>query len=351
MRSLKRGARVQVFWEGDGLWFAGTVAEYIPISDSHLVVYDDGDQRLEHLDDPTLKWEHLHDPMLEREHLGVTVRTSKQPAWKAKRLPKSAGHREVFFPRVILRLKQPPSKSTSRPPTSTNCPESGRGESQIWPGGSTWQPVTHDWGMRSAGAHGCGKCRWGAKGCRGCIAASVGYTPPPLPPMCHGDVVLPSHTRHAHCYAHTDGPDEADRVASLQALQSSVRVVSGSVQSDDSGFGVVASRRLRAGEVFVDWSVFYIARPAAYALAHLPRFHALEFGRSSYFQLREPVLGHCSLTYYVNEAQHCGAEGAAANASYKVVRPRGGGVALGLQILSTVEGGCELLANYNQWLG
>ena len=59
----------------------------------------------------------------------------------------------------------------------------------------------------------------------------------------------------------------------------------------------------------LDWSVFYVARPAEYALAHLPQYHALEFGRSAYFLLREPALGQCSLTYFVNEARgHWGEE-------------------------------------------
>ena len=108
----------------------------------------------------------------------------------------------------------------------------------------------------------------------------------------------------------------------------------------------------------LDWSVFYVARPAEYALAHLPQYHALEFGRSAYFLLREPALGQCSLTYFVNEARgHWGEErwegdAAAApqpgarqgaqpglrpparpNVAYKVVRPRDGGIALGLLCL------------------
>ena len=104
----------------------------------------------------------------------------------------------------------------------------------------------------------------------------------------------------------------------------------------------------------LDWSVFYVARPAEYALAHLPQYHALEFGRSAYFLLREPALGQCSLTYFVNEArghwgeEHWEGDAAAApqqgarqgarppprpNVAYKVVRPRDGGIALGLLCL------------------
>ena len=97
-----------------------------------------------------------------------------------------------------------------------------------------------------------------------------------------------------------------------------------------------------------------MARPAEYALAHLPQYHALEFGRSAYFLLREPALGQCSLTYFVNEArghrgeEHWEGDAAAApqqgarqgarppprpNVAYKVVRPRDGGIALGLLCL------------------
>ena len=56
---VPRGERIQVFWEGEGLWFAGTVQGYVPTSDSYLVLYDDGDQHLENLDDPGLKWDLL----------------------------------------------------------------------------------------------------------------------------------------------------------------------------------------------------------------------------------------------------------------------------------------------------
>ena len=66
-------------------------------------------------------------------------------------------------------------------------------------------------------------------------------------------------------------------------------------QSDAAGHGVLARRRLSAGETIVDPTVFFVQRPPDYALAHLPQFHALEFGRDSYFCLREPALGLASL--------------------------------------------------------
>uniref|UniRef100_A0A7S0L6E3 SET domain-containing protein n=1 Tax=Coccolithus braarudii TaxID=221442 RepID=A0A7S0L6E3_9EUKA len=165
-----------------------------------------------------------------------------------------------------------------------------------------------------------------------------------------GEVTLPSMKMHGHCYAHSGSPDEAERRTALCDLEQSVRVVGGPVQSDKHGFGVIATRPLAAGQVLLDRSVFYIARPSDYALAHLPQFHALEFGRDAYFQLREPVIGHCSLSYFVNEARHGGSLGIAANVAYKAVRPRGGGVALGLHILTPIEAGSELLADYDQRL-
>ena len=124
----------------------------------------------------------------------------------------------------------------------------------------------------------------------------------------------------------------------------------GPAQSDSEGHGVVAQRPLSAGETLVDWSVFFITRPPDYALAHLPQFHALEFGHESYFLLREPMLGHCSLTYYVNEARHGGADGPPPNVAYKVVRPKDGGVALALLVLAPIDEGVELLASYDQKL-
>ena len=151
----------------------------------------------------------------------------------------------------------------------------------------------------------------------------------------HGEVCLPSFRAHAHVYAHAgpDAPGEGERAASLRELGRRVAVAGGAAQSDGAGHGVVARAALRRGETLVDPSVFFVSRPPDYALAHLPQFHALEFGSASYFLLREPALGLASLTYFVNEARHGGAPGPAANFAYKVVRPRAGGVGLGLLVL------------------
>ena len=171
-----------------------------------------------------------------------------------------------------------------------------------------------------------------------------------MAPLPAGEVAVPSQRAHAHCYTHTDGPDERERIQALGQLRASVWVVAGEAQSDAAGHGVLAMRRLAAGETLVDPSVFYVARPPDYALAHLPQYHALEFGREAYFLLREPALRQSSLTYYVNEAHHAGCEGPPPNVAYKVVRPRNGGIALALYTLAPIEQGVELLASYNQKL-
>ena len=93
-----------------------------------------------------------------------------------------------------------------------------------------------------------------------------------------------------------------------------------------------------------------VSRPSEYALAHLPQYNALELGAAGYFRLREPAFAHCSLTYFVNEAQHEGRPGPDANVKYKVIRPRAGGIALGLEVLRPITAGTELLCKYNQKL-
>ena len=54
--TLKRGQRVQVYWEEERKWFVGTVRDFEESTRFHLVVYDDGDQRHEDFEDPTLEW-------------------------------------------------------------------------------------------------------------------------------------------------------------------------------------------------------------------------------------------------------------------------------------------------------
>ena len=343
-RRVPKGTRISVYWDCEGRWYDGTVRDFDACSDRYTIVYDDGDQRHEPLEDAALKWKRL----------------TPQPSTAAR--PASAPRKPHTYPRVILRLaylaEQAQDGRISKQRRATKVKETGGDSSgassscaTLWPGGGSWQPSMHDWGTRDPAAFGCGKCRWRPSGCRGCIAAAASYVPPLAPPLVPGRVTLASQRMHAHCYAHTEGLGEPQRADAVrQLLERSVHVVSGEAQSDEGGFGVIARRPLSAGETLVDWSVFYVARPPDYALAHLPQFHALGFGRDSYFLLREPALGLCSLTYYVNEARHEGRHGKPANTAYRVVRPRDGGVALALHVLTPIREGEELLADYDQRL-
>jgi len=45
------GARIDIWWDGDGRWYGGHVAEYRPSSRAHVVHYDDGDVKPHVLDD------------------------------------------------------------------------------------------------------------------------------------------------------------------------------------------------------------------------------------------------------------------------------------------------------------
>ena len=64
----------------------------------------------------------------------------------------------------------------------------GDGDISIWPGGSNWLPPKAE-GTRRSGVFGCGKCRWGPRGCKGCIhVASLHPPSPPPPPMPRGVV-------------------------------------------------------------------------------------------------------------------------------------------------------------------
>ena len=384
------------------MWYNGTVKAYTDAVDTHLVVYDDGDQRNEALSDPSLSWELLQP--LEPPPLPPAASSARPPPRQphAKPAPKPPAPKPppAPMPSKPKAKPKPKAKAAEPPPLPSPKPadaKAGRkpakrprveGASQpstaaaaaaaaplpqLWPGGGTWMPSTGDWGTRAKDAYGCGKCRWHPRGCRGCIAAAASFVPAAVPPLPRGEVSLPRYKAHKHVYAHTEGPGEAARLTSLKEMRSRVRVQGGATQSDPRGHGVVATSRLRRGEsrthysplaccthlsllqpplacyysplpgeTLLDWSVFFVARPAEYALAHLPQYHALEFGKSGYFLLREPALGLCSLTYFVNEASEHWSPRAATehllrpNVAYKVVRPRDGGVALGLLCLEVL---------------
>ena len=53
------GTRLRVWWEDEEAWFSGTVKAYVEDDDTHLVLYDDGDEQHEPLGDASLRWERL----------------------------------------------------------------------------------------------------------------------------------------------------------------------------------------------------------------------------------------------------------------------------------------------------
>ena len=53
------GTRLRVWWEDEEAWFSGTVKAYVEDDDTHLVLYDDGDEQHELLGDASLRWERL----------------------------------------------------------------------------------------------------------------------------------------------------------------------------------------------------------------------------------------------------------------------------------------------------
>ena len=49
--------RVRVFWQQEGTWFVGAVAEFNPVDDTHCIHYEDGDIVRHYLNDPRTRWE------------------------------------------------------------------------------------------------------------------------------------------------------------------------------------------------------------------------------------------------------------------------------------------------------
>jgi hypothetical protein len=203
-----------------------------------------------------------------------------------------------------------------------------------------WTPAIPE-GTRKEGFYGCGKCRWSPKGCRGCkTAAVVTESPAPLPA---GEVLLP--------------PNQTQKQGKeLQELLRKVEVVGGNKVLH--GHGIVALIPLTKGMVLIDPTVEFVQRPPAYARAHLPPFDYVAFGSTGYFQLREITLRRCSVTYFINEANHTTDEeheDEAAeeeslqepNVAYNASRPREGGVVMSWKVLQDIKAGEELLTTYS----
>jgi hypothetical protein len=150
----------------------------------------------------------------------------------------------------------------------------------------------------------------------------------------------------------------------LEKLLKQVEVVSGDKVLH--GHGIVALVPITKGMVLIDPSVEFVQRPPAYARAHLPPFDYVAFGSTGYFQLREITLQRCSVTYFINEANHDvdsahGSDSATVedeapqeegdlqepNVAYNATRPREGGVVMSWKVLRDIEPGEELLTTYS----
>ena len=262
------GSRIRVFWQADQAWYSGTIKAYTEAVDTHLVVYDDGDQRNEALGEPSLEWELLLEPPSPAPRDKPTAKPPApkppapmppKPKLKPKPKAKAAQGEPLPSPKPgeAKGCRPPPKKPRvereARPGAAAASAAAAAAATaaasppQLWPGGGTWMPSTADWGTRTQHAYGCGKCRWQPSGCRGCIAAAASFVPAAVPPLPRGEVALPLFKTHKHVYAHTQGPGEAARRASLKELTSRVRVQAGAAQSDPTGHGVVAVTTLRRG--------------------------------------------------------------------------------------------------------
>jgi len=236
----------------------------------------------EHTDQGIVRMTAANEQMMRTKPAGTVgkrKRPAEPPAKPRERLVAAGlSGDDAAVPRVVLKLRYPPAAPSLTQQLAAEWPARLPCEAALWPSGGKWMPSTKNWGTRSPIAFGCGKCRWRPLGCRGCIAAAEGYcspTPPPLPP---GTVSIPKRGVDEDCDRVDAASDDVpDRHSGLRRLLSSVAVVSEGVV-DDEGSGVVARKLIRKGELLIDPSVIFVARPSGYAQAHLPQYHALELG-------------------------------------------------------------------------
>jgi len=259
---------------------------------------------------------------------------------RKKRAAPAPAARAAAPPRKRAAAAPPAAKKRGRPkkaPVETPAP--------IWPSGSRWRP-RDEVGSRRPAFHGCGKCRWRPSGCRGCIAADAERGPAPPPPPLPRGVVLALDAAYDKLLRGSE-PDDARAAlwaAQRTALDAAAEVAAAGVV-DARGFGVVARRRLRAGDVLVDPTAVVVERPSDYARAHLGAYDYVAFGKGNYSQLREPALRHCSLTFFQNSASLCDPP-RRPNVAWFVSRDLRHGPQLSWRLVADVEAGEELLAEY-----
>ena len=232
--------------------------------------------------------------------------------------------------------KKKTTASTTQSTTTTT-------RTSIWPGsGSNWIPTHTNWGTRTENNFGCGKCRWRPKGCRGCIASAESYVAA-TPLMVRGMIQFPIPLLK----------DYNERKELLTTVLLPRFDIINGPQQCSNGYGIIVSsaggRPFLQGECIIDSSVVYMQRPAAYGKAHLGEYDYVALGSSisassGYFQLRELALGHCALSYYVNEAR----DGQMPNAEFSTVRTGGSfEPKFCLRALVDICPGEELLVHYN----
>ena len=106
------GERISVFWEDDAAWYSGSIREYTEATETHLVVYDDGDQRHEELSDPALQWKLL---------------ASSAPSPLAQKAASSAARRTAGGTAAPPRAHAPrPRSKQQRTATAAQGPQTAR---------------------------------------------------------------------------------------------------------------------------------------------------------------------------------------------------------------------------------
>jgi len=74
------GTRLRVWWPNEEAWFTGTVKGSLSEYGTHLVVYDDGDERHEPLGNASLRWERLDPALATRSDDKAAAEASGQQA-------------------------------------------------------------------------------------------------------------------------------------------------------------------------------------------------------------------------------------------------------------------------------
>jgi hypothetical protein len=190
----------------------------------------------------------------------------------------------------------------------------------------SWKPPLPV-GTRKNGFWGCGKCRWYPKGCASCRGVDYVSKPPPLLP-----------------------PGTICGVQPSQQLKDAFKIVSDSRQSDSTGYGIIAKRSIKFGEVFVDNTAVYVSKTPEYARAHLGLEDYISHGKSGYYQVRELVLQHVALTFFLNMAGYTEAQkrsGQTANIAWVSKSASGRSVpSLKWKVIADIEAGEEILVDY-----